>query len=146
MLRVDQERVMRELHLTKKDFRVEWFSGTGAGGQYRNKHQNCCRITHVETGLVATGQAGRDRPTNQRHAFTTLAKKIVEHYRRLDDPERERIHSEVVVRNYHAERNEVLDKASGLRQPYRIVVVDGELGDMIEARKRAVEMGQVIEG
>lgn len=52
---------MKELHLTKKDFKLEWFSGTGAGGQYRNKHQNCCRITHIESGLTCTGQTQRDR-------------------------------------------------------------------------------------
>ena len=68
---------MKEMHLTKKDFRVDWFSGTGAGGQYRNKHQNCCRITHVATGLVATGQSNRDRPSNQREAFRSLAGKFI---------------------------------------------------------------------
>jgi peptide chain release factor 1 len=38
------------------DLKVEWYSGTGAGGQHRNKHQNSCRITHIPTGLVATAQ------------------------------------------------------------------------------------------
>lgn len=129
---------MRELHLTKKDFKLEWFSGTGGGGQHRNKHQNCCRITHIETGLTATGQTERDRPSNQRKAFIALAHKIIAHYRVLDDSPREREPSTEVIRNYHAERNEVLDKASGLRLPYKDVVIAGDLGDMIEARKSAV--------
>jgi len=38
------------------DFKIEWYSGTGAGGQFRNKHQNSCRITHIPTGKVATAQ------------------------------------------------------------------------------------------
>jgi len=38
------------------DFRIEWYSGTGCGGQYRNKHQNSCRITYLPTGLVTTAQ------------------------------------------------------------------------------------------
>jgi peptide chain release factor 1 len=38
------------------DLKVEWYSGTGAGGQHRNKHQNSCRITHLPSGLVATAQ------------------------------------------------------------------------------------------
>jgi protein subunit release factor A len=128
---------MKELHLRRKDFKLEWFSGTGAGGQYRNKHQNCCRITHIETGLMATGQSQRDRPGNQKEAFQALAEKILKHYGFRDaTPRRE---GGEVVRNYHAERNEVLDKASGLRRPYTDVVVAGNLGEMIEARRQAAE-------
>lgn len=41
---------------TDSDFKIEWYSGTGAGGQHRNKHQNSCRITHILTGKVATAQ------------------------------------------------------------------------------------------
>lgn len=65
---------MKELlfSITKKDFDISWFSGTGAGGQYRNKHQNCCRIVHRESGASATGQSNRDRPANQKEAFNTL--------------------------------------------------------------------------
>ena len=102
---------MRELHFTKKDFRLEWFSGTGGGGQHRNKHQNCCRITHIETGIMTTGQTERDRPSNQSKAFKKLAQMLIEHYRAIDDIARARQPSTEVIRNYHAERNEVLDKA-----------------------------------
>jgi protein subunit release factor B len=129
---------VRELHLRRKDFKLEWFSGTGAGGQYRNKHQNCCRITHIETGLMATGQSQRDRPGNQKEAFTALAEKILKHYGFRESIPR-RIDGEV-VRNYHAERNEVLDKASGLRRPYTQVVDGADIGEMMEARKLAMDM------
>ena len=50
----DLDYKMDEIHLTKKDFKIEWFSGQGAGGQHRNKHQNCCRIVHLESGLKLT--------------------------------------------------------------------------------------------
>jgi protein subunit release factor A len=128
---------MRELHLTKKDFSIEWFSGTGKGGQNRNKRQNCCRIVHLATGIRAVGQNGRDRVDNQRDAFKTLVKRVMAYYAALDDSPPE-VNTEV-IRNYHAERNEVLDKASGLRRPYKDVVVDGEIGEMVEARKSAME-------
>ena len=130
---------MKELHFTRKDFRVDWFSGTGGGGQHRNKHQNCCRITHIETGLVSIGQTERDRPSNQSKAFRALAGKLIAHYQALED--KELTISTEVIRNYHAERNEVLDKLSGLRRPYTEVVDDGELGEMIETRKKAFALG-----
>jgi len=123
---------VRDLHLTRKDFSIDWFSGTGGGGQHRNKHQNCCRIVHLETGIMATGQTERDRPSNQAKAFKELAKRLVAYYTALD--EMPRYINTTVIRNYHAERNEVLDKASGLRRPYRDVVIGGNLAEMIEAR------------
>lgn len=134
---------MRELHLTRKDFTIEWYSGTGKGGQHRNKHQNCCRIIHNETGIRAQGSSGRDRPTNQRDAFKVLASRLIAYYEAID-AQKPNISTEV-IRNYHAERNEVLDKASGLRLPYKHVVVGGQLAEMIEARLLAVATEQVPE-
>ena len=58
--------------ITKKDFEIDWFSGTGCGGQYRNKHQNCCRIRHKDSGAIATGQSQRDRISNLREAMENL--------------------------------------------------------------------------
>ena len=60
--------------ITKKDFRIEYFSGTGAGGQYRNKHQNCVRLLHTDSGVLVTGQSQRSRQANLREAFNNLVK------------------------------------------------------------------------
>ena len=49
------------------DFVVEWFSGSGAGGQHRNKHANSCRIKHLPTGLVRSAQT-RSRENSYRLA------------------------------------------------------------------------------
>jgi protein subunit release factor B len=58
--------------VTKKDLEIDFFSGTGAGGQYRNKHQNCVRIRHKDSGAFATGQSNRERPANIQEAFRNL--------------------------------------------------------------------------
>jgi len=126
---------MEELHLTKKDFRLEWFSGTGGGGQYRNKHPNCCRITHIETGLMATGQSNRERPANQKEAFNKLARLILAYY---EAPPEARRTLAPTIRDYHGGRNEVKDKASGFKQTYKKVVTGGHIDDMIDARKKAL--------
>jgi len=124
--------MLPEIHLTKKDFKLEWFSGTGGGGQHRNKHANCCRITHIETGLRIQCTKHKERVANQKEAFTNLARLVIAYYsaptaaRRQFDEDR--------VRTYHEPRNEVLDHASGLRMTYQKVVTKNNLGPMIEAR------------
>lgn len=127
---------MEELHLTKNDFEIQWFSGTGGGGQHRNKHQNCCRIIHKETGLKAQSTEHKDRPSNQRDAFNRLAKMIVEHYY---PAESRRMSSEERIRTYHAVRNIVKDESSGFEQTYKEVVKDNYIDDMILARKKSLD-------
>jgi protein subunit release factor B len=60
--------------ITKKDLEMTWFSGSGGGGQHRNKHPNCCRIRHPETGVIVTGQSHKERPANQKEALQNLAR------------------------------------------------------------------------
>jgi len=127
---------MRELHLGRSDFEIEWFSGSGGGGQHRNKHDNCCRIRHIETGLSAIGTANKERVANRRDAFQVLAARILDYYRKAEAPVRRT--TEEVVRIYHGPRKEVIDKASGVRDSFRRVVVDAEPGVVIEARRNAI--------
>lgn len=58
--------------LTKKDFRVDYYKGTGKGGQKRNKTENCCRITHIESGAVGKSEEGRSKEHNKRVAFNRM--------------------------------------------------------------------------
>lgn len=53
------------------DFHVSWFSGSGSGGQHRNKHQNSCRITHLPTGLSRKAET-RSRESSYRGAMIAL--------------------------------------------------------------------------
>lgn len=122
-----------ELHLTKKDFKLEWYSGSGAGGQHRNKHQNCCRITHIESGISERGTESKSRVSNQKTAFTRLAKRVIPWI--MSKYESKKNINTDVIRNYNEPRNEVHDKASGLKMPYSEIVVVGNIGKMIAARK-----------
>ena len=125
---------MNELHLTRKDFKLEWYSGEGKGGQHRNKHKNCCRIRHIATGISACGTASKHRVANQTSAFHVLAARLVAHYG--TSPERRTDGEE--VRLYNEPRNQVKDHASGQRDTYKRVVIDGNIRGMIEARKVAL--------
>jgi len=57
------------------DFKIEWYSGTGAGGQNRNKVLNSCRITHIPSGIISTAQT-RSRPSSLMIAKNSLIEKI----------------------------------------------------------------------
>lgn len=57
------------------DLKIEWYSGTGAGGQYRNKHQNSCRITHIPTGIVAKAEC-RSRTNSLTTAMSAIQERV----------------------------------------------------------------------
>lgn len=69
-----------KLEFQDSDFTIEWFSGTGAGGQNRNKVKNSCRMTHLPTGLTATAQT-RDRNNSLKMATDALTQKVTDYYR-----------------------------------------------------------------
>ena len=67
----DQQRV----ETVADEFRVEYYSGTGAGGQHRNRHPNSCRIFHVPTGIMKSAQM-RSRENSYRLAMEAMRKEL----------------------------------------------------------------------
>ena len=58
--------------LTKKDFRIDTFRGSGKGGQKRNKTESAVRITHIESGAAGQSDDSRNQHDNKRIAFRRM--------------------------------------------------------------------------
>jgi protein subunit release factor A len=123
------------MKISEEQFKYDWFSGTGKGGQHRNKHQNCCRCTHTPTGITANGTNSRSREDNKRAAYITCLSRVQAHFHR--DKERNLAGTER-VRTYHEADNRVTDHASGLQDTYISVMDKGGIEDMIDARAKAM--------
>ena len=72
---IDANESQRAVAIPSIDLKVEWYSGTGAGGQHRNKHQNSCRITHIPSGVVATAQT-RSRQNSYNLAVAEIQRQV----------------------------------------------------------------------
>jgi len=72
---IDSEEACTAPTIAKQDLKIEWYSGTGAGGQYRNKHQNSCRITHLPTGTVAKAEC-RSRTNSLNEAMAEIQRRV----------------------------------------------------------------------
>ena len=118
------------MKLTEDQFRFEWFSGTGKGGQHRNKHQNCCRCIHV-----ANGTGSRSREDNRRTAYTVCRSRVMANFHQ--DTPRYQAGSER-IRTYHEPDNRVVDHASGLTDSWTSVIIKGNIEPMVMARAQSV--------
>ena len=77
VLPVSNENLPASFRLADPDISVEWFSGTGAGGQHRNKHQNSVRLTHLPSVITETSQQ-RSREASYKDALQRLTQRVAE--------------------------------------------------------------------
>lgn len=106
--------------IDESDFKIEWYSGTGSGGQFRNKHQNSCRITYIPTGQIATAQC-RSRQNSLSEAKTNLINSLKCDYDRLNHNEISSIRKDQVgsgmrgdkIRTYRFQDDIVKDHCTG---------------------------------
>jgi len=125
------------MKIKELDFVFEWYSGTGKGGQHRNKHQNCCRCIHLPTGVKANGTASKSRESNKRNALAVCKSRIVAYFH--TDKDRYQAGTKR-IRTYHAEDNRVTDHVSGYTDTYKNVVGKCNISDMIKARRDAMQI------
>lgn len=104
------------------DCRVEWYSGSGAGGQHRNKHQNSCRVIHVPTGTMRKAET-RHRETSYREALEAVRKALSDEAARANHgatnaTRRDQVGSGMrghKRRTYRFQDDEVVDHITGKR-------------------------------
>jgi protein subunit release factor A len=65
-----------------QDIRIDYFRGSGPGGQHRNTSETGVRITHLPTGVVVTATESRSRRQNLQRAFVRLEDKLTARLRK----------------------------------------------------------------
>jgi len=115
--------------VTKKDLRIEFFRGSGPGGQNKNKRDTACRITHIPTGLVAQAQEHTTQDKNKKAAFKRLCDQLVPIMKKETQKKR-RSSPDTKVRTYHEKDNRVTDHGTNLQFSYD-EFMDGEKLDII---------------
>jgi protein subunit release factor B len=58
------------------ELRIDFYRGSGPGGQHRNTSETGVRITHLTTGIVVTATESRSRHQNLQRAYERLEARI----------------------------------------------------------------------
>jgi peptide chain release factor 2 len=59
--------------VTLKGCDVQFYRGSGAGGQKRNKTSSACRVTHKASGAVGSCENYREQSKNKAQAFKRMS-------------------------------------------------------------------------
>ena len=110
------------INLDANDVIETRYSGSGAGGQHRNKHMNCVRLQHVPTDVVVTVE-GKHYHRNRDQAWKDLKEKLQEQQRHDFYSQRAVNRKEQVGsgmrgdkrRTYRERDNRVVDHVTGKR-------------------------------
>lgn len=135
--------------ITRKDLRIDYYRGSGAGGQHRNKTDSACRITHIPTGIVAQCEDQRKQHQNKKIAFRRLVEKLLPIMKNsFKSPKTEK--NNTTIRTYHALRSEVKDARLPGRWDYNSVLEGKELDTILDAlvaqRIERLTSDQKVEG
>ena len=122
-------------NVTEKDLRIDYYRGSGAGGQKKNKTSSACRIVHVPTGLMACAEDSRSQGQNKRNAFRRLADKLVPIIKAAIQGERPALSTET-VRSYREKESQVIDKRLDATFDYWGVLKGNDFDDLVEALVR----------
>jgi len=68
--------------MKEQELRIDFFRGSGPGGQHRNTSETGVRITHLPTGIRVTATESRSRHQNLQRAMARLEEKLAARQRR----------------------------------------------------------------
>lgn len=132
----------KEIKIDPSDLRVDTFKSSGPGGQNVNKLETAVRVTHVPTNTVVAVQSERSQAQNKDKAMQVLASRLaklmeeakVKEISELSKAKESSIEWGSQIRSYVLNPyKSVKDHRTGVESTQPDKVLDGELGEFIEA-------------
>ncbi|KTT21409.1 peptide chain release factor 1 [Pseudacidovorax intermedius] len=139
--------------LNPADLRIDTFRASGAGGQHINKTDSAVRVVHLPTGLVAECQDGRSQHSNKAKALQVLQARLQEKERSERAAKEAALRKGLIgsgdrsdrIRTYNFPQGRLTDHRINLTLYKLGAVMDGDLGEVLDALQAAREAEQLAE-
>ena len=139
--------------LNPADLRIDTFRASGAGGQHINKTDSAVRVVHLPTGIVAECQDGRSQHSNKAKALQVLQARIQEKERSERAAKEAATRKGLVgsgdrsdrIRTYNFPQGRLTDHRINLTLYKLGQVMEGDLGEVLQALRHAREAEQLKE-
>jgi peptide chain release factor 1 len=143
-----------DVDIDPNDLRIDVFRSSGPGGQSVNTTDSAVRITHEPTGLVVTCQDEKSQHKNKAKALKVLRsrlldREIAERNAARAAERKSQIGSgdrSAKIRTYNFPQSRVTDHRIGLSAYNLDAVIDGDLGEFIQALRLAEQAERLEEG
>ncbi len=130
-----------DVQLDPKDLRVEAFGASGPGGQNVNRNYTAIRVTHIPSGIVVSCQDEKSQHRNKQKAMRILRSRLLDIAQREQQDKISKNRKSQVgtgersekIRTYNFPQCRVTDHRLGLTVHKLESILDGELGDIIDA-------------
>jgi peptide chain release factor 1 len=146
-----------DVDLKPEDLRIEVSRAGGPGGQGVNTTDSAVQVLHIPSGTIVRCQDGRSQIKNKERALSILRARLLERKQREEAEKysaqrRGQIGTggrEEKIRTYNFPQNRVTDHRIGLTLYNLDRVMNGDLGELIQALQAAgvkERLGNVVEG
>ena len=130
-----------DVTIDDKDLRIDIYRASGPGGQGVNTTDSAVRVTHIPTGIVVACQDERSQHKNKARAMKILMSRLLDFETQKQHSERTEVRRAMVgsgdrsekIRTYNFPQNRMTDHRIGLSLHNLQQILDGGLGDAIDA-------------
>ena len=133
-----------EVDINPADLRIDTYRASGAGGQHVNRTDSAVRITHLPSGIVVQCQNDRSQHRNRAEAMSMLKSRLYEAEMRERQEAQQKLENSKAdigwgsqIRSYVLDQSRIKDLRTGVETGNTQAVLDGEIGQFIEASLKA---------
>ena len=134
-----------DIEIKQEDLRIDVMRAGGPGGQCVNTTDSAVRITHIPSGIVVICQDEKSQIKNRAKAMRVLRSRLYEAEESRKRQERADARKNMVgsgdrserIRTYNFPQNRLTDHRINLNLDKLDLIMEGELGEVIDALKLA---------